>query len=149
VDAEGYSVEKKKPDHLATTASDSRGGAQDDAIRAAWEGRSRRQGESLETNVLGLRKERSSTSDSFLVRVLTIENGTTHQSRIGEAPMARRPTAIVLRKLAEESARQLKAMVTELEGNRVAIEGKPTGWAKRFKASGKSRAPRIRASQES
>jgi len=51
--------------------------------------------------------------------------------------MAKRPTAIVLRKLAEESAGQLKAMVTELEGNRVAIEGKPTGWAKRFKASGK------------
>jgi hypothetical protein len=41
-------------------------------------------------------------------------------------------------------------MVTELEGNRVAIEGKPTGWAKRFKASGKrTLAPLIRASQES
>jgi hypothetical protein len=64
--------------------------------------------------------------------------------------MAKRTTAIVLRKLAEESEGQLKAMVTELEGNRVAIEGKPTGWAKRFKASGKrTLAPLIRASQES
>lgn len=51
--------------------------------------------------------------------------------------MAKRSAAIVLRKLAEESGGQLKAMVTELEGNRVEIEGKPTGWAKRFKASGK------------
>jgi hypothetical protein len=64
--------------------------------------------------------------------------------------MAKRPNAIVLRKLAEESVGQLKAMVTELEGNRVALEDKPAGWARRFKASGKrTLAPRIRAAQRS
>jgi len=63
--------------------------------------------------------------------------------------MAKGPKSIVLRKLAEESG-QLKVMVTELEGNRVAIERKPTGWATRFKASGKrTLAPRICASRAS
>jgi hypothetical protein len=61
--------------------------------------------------------------------------------------MARRKKVLVLAKLAEDSTGQLKSMVKELVGDRPALAGdvaKAAHWSRRFAASGKGFAPRIR-----
>lgn len=63
--------------------------------------------------------------------------------------MARRRTALVLKRLAENSNGTLKSMVAELVGGKIALVGdhtKAARWSRRFAASGKEFAPRIKRS---
>lgn len=63
--------------------------------------------------------------------------------------MTRRRKSVILAKLAGDSDAELKSMVAEISGLKTAPghnTAKSSGWARRFAASGKNFAPKIRES---
>ena len=58
--------------------------------------------------------------------------------------MPRKKNPIVLEKLAPETDSELKEMLAELQDGRAIDAVEPPRWSKRFAASGKTKAPRIR-----
>jgi hypothetical protein len=64
--------------------------------------------------------------------------------------MARKTKVIILGKLTESRAADVRAMLEDLKGSpacHVAHGDRPSPWSRRFAASGKTKAPKIRTQE--